>query len=424
MPTLFYLAPEITRSDTRGPSTETVYHAKHTYRSGVVRAGSLRFGHAEEHIAFVEAPRSVLTSIRNDPLCFALTDEDTLDDPIGGKTRNEWRREFAARGWAAHHLVAGKTKRQTIASLASIALFSQRLEGEYGESWSKRSLRHKVNLDTDWNKLSETAQAEMALARRTLGIRLIGPSSKMRMREVLEVVADRFSEKTLAIGGVFLQPDHSYGGREAATASDTFDGAISGNWTNPTGPWNTASSTGMRHTTNGTIDNELNWRVNTMCWDADTFADDQWSQLDGDYQNSSSADVCVCVRSSLSTRAGYIGICAASDFEIREYSSGGTRTDITTGSTGHHTCQSGDTLTMEAEGTTIRLGSEDSGGGDTERISGTDATHTAGYAGVGGYGANSTENVKITGWSGGDMTASVPRRVTLFKPRIEGIRAY
>ena len=82
-------------------------------------------------------------------------------------------------------------------------------------------------------------------------------------------------------------------------------------------------------------------------------------------------------------------------FAIDEVDSGFSFSTLASTSTNYHDLEAGDTATIEAEGTTLRLGTNDGGAGDTQRVTTTDNTITSGDPGGTIFVAN-TSNAQFT----------------------------
>lgn len=114
---------------------------------------------------------------------------------------------------------------------------------------------------------------------------------------------------------------------------------------------------------------------------------------------------------SSTDESSYIG--AISDFGsdlyfIYETSSALGFTTLTSGAWGSAPSATGDIVTLEAEGTTLRMGTAE-GGADTQRITTTDATLSgATYTTVGlyMYCETANTNAQITAWEGGSIGAA------------------
>ena len=380
---------------------ETIRHIKYARRPGVIRAGSFRLAADGPRIGLIEAQDTLLRAIRNDPECVFLCDEPTLDDPISAARLTEWKEAFELRGMPSHWLKAGDTHKDALASLAGVCFTSQRMEGRHGTALPQR-LRG-AGLDTKWAALAPELQEEVRQAASRFRVKRGDLGGGMSLREALEITSREARKLPVILAGLRLIPDHSYGDRAAASASDVFDTGISANWDNAEGPWNgSVSHTGTVVFSGGSfVTAGMLYSVGSP-----NFADDQWAQIDGELHKHT---VGVQLRANVADRAGYLCMEQSGGttptWEIRVYSGAGSVLDSATSTTNGHAILAGDTLTGEVEGTTVRVGSNDSGAGDTERLNLTDATHASGIPGLAVYGANETNLTRIDNWRAGDMAA-------------------
>lgn len=202
----------------------------------------------------------------------------------------------------------------------------------------------------------------------------------------------------------------AYGDNRSETISDTFDSSISANWSNGEGDWDTftwvsgghvhgtgggGDDSGMRYNATQPADNQY---AQTTCGAANMNADDsaQGALLRMATGTDESAYWCVI---------NHMG--PPNQYEIRETDSSFGLSTLASGSSGVNALTNGDILTGEAEGTTLRCGSDESGA-DSEEVSTTDATLTSGYVGMwrehsGNSGVN--DRSQMTAFNAGDLGA-------------------
>lgn len=352
-------------------------------------------------------------AIVRDSECYVLSQD--IDLPVGPHLGIQ--SELEARGIPAHWLTSGMTWRDALSMIAGICLMSQRLEGKFGLGVDQWMTRDGLGWASRWKELNEAQQEMMHRVRSSIKRSKRFPiSDTMQMREMVEGAATYWATKTLYVGGAMLQPDHSYGDRQAATWTDTFTGSIDSNWTNPAGPWNPNAV----QYNNNAVRAPTGFQIGGMIWDGDSLDTNHWVEVDGD-SHAGNAVIGLSVRSNTSNRAGYFGMAdgGGTAWELRDYNSTGTiTTSSSTTSNSPHAIGSGDTFTMEVEGDTVRIGSNDSGGGDTERWQDTFTSHdTAVLAGIGLYGAGTQNNARVTAARGGDMSPTATVASPLFRSR-------
>jgi len=195
----------------------------------------------------------------------------------------------------------------------------------------------------------------------------------------------------------------AYGDGRAVVAFDTFDASIDGNWENGGGDW-----VAMEWQAGGDI-RSTGIGNNGMRRNNETFDDDQFSTVTIDLALTSGNWYAAQCRMAAGTdETCYIGYTEIDGTAYRLYkvNSSFSFTEIGSGTTtGWANPAIGDTLTLEVEGTTLRVG--DNRGTDTERYSQTDATISSGDPGLGGY-STGVGNVRYSAWIGGNITAVPP----------------
>ena len=197
----------------------------------------------------------------------------------------------------------------------------------------------------------------------------------------------------------------AYGDNRSEVASDTFDSSIGSAWSAHPDMDNMAWASGGYVTpTNHNADAGI-------IRNTGTYADDQYSisaiGFMDDYVGGGGDELWASVRQSGSNSACYLGIVTtdSTKYQIVKVTSGDTWTYLDeTGTASPPEFSEGDTVTIEAEGTTLRIGTNE-GSGDTQRSSTTDSAHSSGVPGCGIWNNNSAANTGITAWSGGNIGA-------------------
>lgn len=196
----------------------------------------------------------------------------------------------------------------------------------------------------------------------------------------------------------------------ALPATDDFTGLAASadldsrtNWSKPTG--GVVGPIGQP-SVGGNLTSEVasgnDWGV--CYWDADTFANDQYSQLVSTESSASFRSVGPAVRIQTGALQCYAAAISTSH-GVQIYRVDATDTETALGTPASYT--SGATYRIEAEGTTIRI--KENG---TTVTSATDSTYSSGYAGIAAFG-NGTESVGDT-WEAGNLsTASTAKNLLL-----------
>lgn len=199
-------------------------------------------------------------------------------------------------------------------------------------------------------------------------------------------------------------------------ASDAFTSSISGTlWTNPDAsphePLQWVSSGEVTLSSTG-VDNAFIKRTAS----GETYPTAQYSTVVVNFQHTDASGASTDMFAAAylpagGTKGGYAGVSSANPddvkYSIYRVESDGTTTTLTSSGTGAPLAF-GDTITLEVDGTGIRLYTNESGGGDTLRLSTTDGTYTSGKPGFGGYtrSVGSTTDAQFHSWSGGSLASN------------------
>lgn len=198
----------------------------------------------------------------------------------------------------------------------------------------------------------------------------------------------------------------AYGDNRVPVASDTFDSSISASWTAGEGAWdNIVWATGGHFAPS----NPGAGFGSTLRRNTGTFADDGYSTITIQTLSASAHNQIGCIVRKQASTAGYYGfvssnnIYGAQRYELFELDGSNGYTLLTASGT-PGAFSAGQTVTLEAEGTTLRLGTNE-GSGDTQRLTTTDATLTSGWPGIAAVADSSAAQCQGTAWEGGDISA-------------------
>lgn len=198
----------------------------------------------------------------------------------------------------------------------------------------------------------------------------------------------------------------AYGDNRSAVASDTFDASISASWTAGEGAWDNIVWATGGHFTVGVAGSGFgsSLRRNTGTYANNGYSSITIQTLSGAAHNQIGA----IVRKQAST-AGYYGVVSSNSiydaqrYELFELDGSNGYTLLTASGT-PGAFSAGNTVTLEAEGTTLRLGTNE-GSGDTQRLTTTDATLSSGWPGIAAVADTAATQCQGTAWEGGDITA-------------------
>lgn len=187
----------------------------------------------------------------------------------------------------------------------------------------------------------------------------------------------------------------AYGDNRQQVASDTFDSSIGASWDNGPGDFNTYVFVTGGHIAPVSDVAPVGMRRNTGTYNNDQYSTITLQAVGGSYV------VGVSVRhpTGATDESCYAGTAVqGGGYTIDEFDSAFGVTNLATGGSSAGFNAAGETMTCEAEGTTVRMGTNE-GAGDTQRLSTTDNTLASGRPGMVAY----DDNVQITAWAGGDI---------------------
>ena len=193
----------------------------------------------------------------------------------------------------------------------------------------------------------------------------------------------------------------AYGEARVQVTSDTFDSSIDSNWTNGPGDYET-----------------LSWASGGYIQPSATFGEPAIKRNTGTYDNS---QYCTVTAQTMTASVSEIwAMCRmqSSDTDESAYSATNTEsgnqfkiyvvnsslgiTTLAETNTGAALLGTGDTMTCECEGATIRMG-DDIGGGDSQRLITSDNTIASGRPGILLFSASGTASTRVTAWEGGNI---------------------
>ena len=190
--------------------------------------------------------------------------------------------------------------------------------------------------------------------------------------------------------------------------SDTFDTSISASWTNGPADFINGSwvSGGYVQPSSGSPEFQVTRN-------AETYNPDQYSKITVQALPAGNRVLWASVRGSLTTDESYCAIIYpdtsynAYKYRIFRWQPASLSGTVTIAQSGTPSGLSvGDTITLEVQGSTLRMYTNESGSGDVLRLTGTDFTIPSGYPGFGGYGGSDVTQARVTSWEGGSLSLS------------------
>lgn len=194
----------------------------------------------------------------------------------------------------------------------------------------------------------------------------------------------------------------AYGDNRSEVFNDTFDSSIDGNYENGGGDWDP-----LVWATGGVIQASAGAFASCAIRRTTTVNDDQYCQVVSATQSGDTYTACIVRMAAGTDESSYIGYSAhfESNYQIWESDSAFGFNLLASTATGWGALLSGEILTMEAEGSTLRLGDNNSGS-DTEYLTTTDATISSGSIGCHlSVSTGAEANAEITQLIGGNISA-------------------
>lgn len=174
-------------------------------------------------------------------------------------------------------------------------------------------------------------------------------------------------------------------------------GGISSDWAIGEGDWGD-----VQWIAGGHIVPVSSFEDAAMRRNSESFADDQYSIVTIQTLTTGSDWIAANVRMQSGTdESAYVGYYENEndEYNITEFTAAFGQSTVASTANSGAALSPGDTITLECEGITLRMGTNE-GAGDTERLNTSDATITSGDPGLDFYEQDTTE---ITAWSGGDI---------------------
>ncbi len=177
------------------------YRGKYTSDASVVQSGTLRYSRADSAIIFLEAPQAYLDSVAAQPDATLLATPTTIDEAITVGQANAAKAIFEPLGIPGQFINAGDTRREVIRGVVGMFLFSQRMEGRFGEGFKKRASDRGITLDSVWSDFPQALKDEFIDIRDDFGWGNLGLTNSSTLREILKAVSDQFEATPIFIGG-------------------------------------------------------------------------------------------------------------------------------------------------------------------------------------------------------------------------------
>ena len=197
MPVECFIVPSVGTGTKADPYRAAYIHELATK----VRAGSIRYSTADERLAIVEADQADLDSVAAESDAFRVWNETNIDSALDLGQVNNWRAFLEAREIPGEFVNVGDTRRQVTRGVVGMFLFSQRMEGRFGEGWKAKYKARGMTLNSTWADFPQALKDELLAVRDDKGWTNaeLGVTNISTMREILKAVSDRYENEPIFI---------------------------------------------------------------------------------------------------------------------------------------------------------------------------------------------------------------------------------
>jgi hypothetical protein len=195
----------------------------------------------------------------------------------------------------------------------------------------------------------------------------------------------------------------AYGDNRTTVETDTFDSSIDSEWTNGPDLWSTQT-----WVTGGVVEPSSGGASCMITRNDAAHANDQYAIMTISAFGTNS-EMGIQLRGGTTITRCYVAYCDSINpnrYQMIDVAEDGGSTSLMSDSGFGGSLSSGDTVTFEAEGSTLRMGTNE-GSGDTQRGSDqTDSTWSDGEPGAFCLESSTPANSRYTAWEGGDIGAA------------------
>lgn len=194
----YFLVPMI---EVQGPLGLT-RRAKYSKDPAVTLSAAIRLGRTDDAILYMEATQTYLDSVAAESDATRLATTANLDSVLTAGQANAAKTKFEASFIPGEFINAGDTRREALRKVLGAFLFSQRMEGRFGESWKKRAQANGVTLNTEWRDFPVALQNEFRDIRDEKGWtnQELGLTGSSTLREIMGAVSDQWGDAPFELG--------------------------------------------------------------------------------------------------------------------------------------------------------------------------------------------------------------------------------
>ena len=177
--------------------------AKYTDDAAVVSQGTIRYSRTSNGIVMIQASQAYLNNVAAQPDATSLATASNIDNVLTANQANAAKVIFEDTFIPGQFINAGDTRREVIRGVVGMFLFSQRMEGRFGEGWVERAKNRGVTLNTVWSDFPAALKDEFRDIRDDHGWTnaQLGVTASSTMRVILRSVSDRFEQTPIIFAG-------------------------------------------------------------------------------------------------------------------------------------------------------------------------------------------------------------------------------
>lgn len=200
MPKNLFIVPMIpgdgTWADPRRP--------KYVDDAAVTRWGSVRYSHVDDAIVLIDAPNAYLNQVAGEADVVRIATAANIDNTLNASQAANIRDFLSTRDIPVQFVNAGDTRRQVIRGIVGMFLFSQRMEGRFGEGFRQKFRNRGMTLDSVWTDFPQALKDEFIDVRDSWGWTNteLGVTNTSTLREIMGAISTQFEGTPFVINSV------------------------------------------------------------------------------------------------------------------------------------------------------------------------------------------------------------------------------
>jgi len=179
---------------------------KYTEAPEVISSGTLRYSRIDHAVAMINATQVYLDIAAADPDVTRIATASNIDDVLTIAQANNIKAILEGLFIPNQFVNGGDTRRQVIRGIIGMFLFSQRMEGRFGEGWKAKAQARGVTLDSTWQSFPQALKDEFIDVRDSFGwtTQGLGVTNTSTLRQILKSISDQFEQTPFFICNVSI----------------------------------------------------------------------------------------------------------------------------------------------------------------------------------------------------------------------------